>query len=545
MSADVVEFAPVPKPGGKAPKRHRDGAPPEELIRRAGLPLNDLGGARRLAAFAPGRLIYAPERGWHAWDGQRYRLADGEAAAWRLCAQLHDHVATAELDALIYSLQTARAPLEPGDQAKVANTFRAWAKSLGNAPKVKAILETHATAEGVYTPLAALDAGDAFAVANGTVRLCRSAGVQFEPGWRMEDRITLATRAAFRPEAQAPGFESFLKRVQPDPAMRDYLQRVIGYSLFLGNSEQKFFIFQGKGGDGKSTFLNAIAYALGDLVGDAQVHSFLASDQRKGSEASPDIAALAGGVRLVKVSEPPKGSQLDEGAIKQYTGGEPITARGLFKELFSFAFQACLILSCNPLPHVRGDDKGIHRRLQIIQWPVSLKEAEQDRSLGERLKGEADGILAWALEGVRRYLQDGLDAPNKVREAGEGYRATNNPWTIWWETCVERVDRAQSVPTRELRQHLVEYLSAGASDEEREALRKSVGERGFARFLDDLQVENDRDGRRGMIRRGVRLLTTAEQAEREASRAWEKNRAAAEAEAAASGLAREEPGVDG
>ena len=548
---------PVPRPPRRKKAASGDPASPvefgerpsDDMIDRARLPMNDLGAARRLALFAPGDLLWSPERGWLAWDGARYAARDGEAAAWRKVAALHDSVARSEVDAYRYVLLQAGVVPGPALDGRV-NAYRSFAKSLGNAGKVEAVLKTHARAEGVYAPLETLDPSEAFACANGTVRLRRDAGpeggVSFEPGWRRSDRITLAARAAFRPEATAPSFEAFLARVQPDPAMRDYLQRVIGYTLFLGNSEQKFFVFQGKGGDGKSTFLNAISYALGDLVGDAQVHSFLATDQRKGSEASPDIAALAGAKRLVKVSEPPLGATLDEGAIKQFTGGEAITARGLFKDLFSFPFQAGIVLSCNTTPKTKGDDKGIARRLRIIQWPVSIPESQQDRGLAARLEAEADGILQWCLAGVRAYLARGLAEPVAVRAAAEAHRSTHNPWSVWFETCVAPADPSAYVLTRELKESLAIWLAQGATEEELKVVSKTVTDRALSAFLDNLQVPSGRQNGTGvMLRRGVRLLSPEERLARAQERERERERAAAEEAVIASGLARDEPGAEG
>jgi hypothetical protein len=77
-----------------------------------------------------------------------------------------------------------------------------------------------------------------------------------------EQRITRSAGAAFDPKALPSRFLKFFEQVQPDPQVRDYLQRLAGYSAVGWSNEQKFYTFGGSGANGKSTYMGLIMDAL-------------------------------------------------------------------------------------------------------------------------------------------------------------------------------------------------------------------------------------------------------------------------------------------
>ena len=78
------------------------------------------------------------------------------------------------------------------------------------------------------------------------------------------DLMTKLAPVAFDLAAEAPTWAAFLERVLPDPAVRDFMQRFMGYSLTADVSEQCLLFLWGSGANGKSTFLNAMLNVLGD-----------------------------------------------------------------------------------------------------------------------------------------------------------------------------------------------------------------------------------------------------------------------------------------
>jgi putative DNA primase/helicase len=96
--------------------------------------------------------------------------------------------------------------------------------------------------------------------------------------------------------------------------------------------------------------------------------------------------------------------------------------RFLFKEFFSYVPTWKLWLAANHKPTIRGTDLAIWRRIPLIPFTVTIGEDEIDRQLPKKLEAEAPGILAWAVRGCAEWQQQGLNPPEAVKDASQGYR---------------------------------------------------------------------------------------------------------------------------
>jgi len=63
----------------------------------------------------------------------------------------------------------------------------------------------------------------------------------------------------------------------------------------------------------------------------------------------------------------------------------------------------------------------------LIPFLVRFEGARDDKQLGQKLRAEAEGVLAWLVEGCLAYRQRGLDPPAIVLAATEDYRAESDP----------------------------------------------------------------------------------------------------------------------
>jgi putative DNA primase/helicase len=137
------------------------------------------------------------------------------------------------------------------------------------------------------------------------------------------------------------------------------------------------------------------------------------------------------GRRLAVSYEANEGRKFDLAVMKALTGGDPITARGMRENFWTFDPQHKLWLAANSKPIVAANDEATWRRIQCIPFEVTIPEAERDPLLPKKLAAELAGILNWALAGCREWLQagggkKGLGEPRGVREATENYRADEN-----------------------------------------------------------------------------------------------------------------------
>jgi len=108
--------------------------------------------------------------------------------------------------------------------------------------------------------------------------------------------------------------------------------------------------------------------------------------------------------------------------MKNLTGGDRITARPLYGAPVSFAPTHTSLMVTNFLPKVSGNDPAAWRRIRVIPFNVVIPEADRDERLGETLELAADAILSWAVDGWRRYDDDGLPTPAAVLAATDDYQ---------------------------------------------------------------------------------------------------------------------------
>ncbi|MGN0169964.1 MAG: phage/plasmid primase, P4 family [Lachnospiraceae bacterium] len=206
-----------------------------------------------------------------------------------------------------------------------------------------------------------------------------------------------------------------------------YLQKAIGYSLIGDTREETCFILYGeKTRNGKSTLVETIAYMLGNEKGYAlnmNPETIAKKDIKDSKRASGDVARLKG-CRFLTVSEPPKRMQLDEATLKQFTGGDSITARELYQKEFQFVPEFKLFMNTNYLPNVSDDTLFSSDRMNVIKFNRQFLGKDRDKGLKQRLRTAENlsGILNWCIDGYKLYKEEGLQPPKDILDANQEYR---------------------------------------------------------------------------------------------------------------------------
>lgn len=234
-----------------------------------------------------------------------------------------------------------------------------------------------------------------------------------------QDMITKVTPLEYRKSVFCPTFMKFLNRIfNGNKDLISFVQRAAGYSLTGSTVEQVLFLCHGSGANGKSTLINAICECLGDYGTSTPMTTFV---DRQAGAATNDIARMRG-LRIITALETNKGGYLDEGTVKQLTGGDPISARFLHKEFFEFMPTFKFWLGFNHKPVIKGTDYGIWRRIKLIPFEETISEDEKDKQLPEKLKSEMPGILSWMVEGCLEWQREGLKSPLEIESATSEYR---------------------------------------------------------------------------------------------------------------------------
>ena len=207
-----------------------------------------------------------------------------------------------------------------------------------------------------------------------------------------------------------------------DAALVGYLQRLVGYSLRGDNREHAVVFLYGPGSNGKSVFLRVIQALHGDYGETASHQVFTATKQ---DEHPTSLAALVGS-RLASIPEVPPGARFNEEALKRASGGDELTARFMRQDFFTFVPQFMPLIVGNNEPSTRDVGESMRRRLHVLPFDIVVPEDQRDMGLLDKLLGELDAIMGWAIAGHLQYLERGLSPPAKVTEATEEYFADND-----------------------------------------------------------------------------------------------------------------------
>ena len=222
-----------------------------------------------------------------------------------------------------------------------------------------------------------------------------------------------------------------------DKAMQEYIQKCVGYSLSGSNKEQCAYFLYGMGNNGKSTFLDTLSDMLGDYASNTQPDTIMLQSRlgSSGGGANTDIARLKS-ARFVTCEEPTEGVRLNEGLLKQLTGGSKVTCRFLYGDEFEYTPEFKIWCATNHKPVVRGTDIGIWRRIKLIPFEVNIPKEKVDKNLKYKLRQEFPQILAWAVEGCMKWQKEGLGEPEKVLEATKDYKQEMDLIAGFVEQCV-------------------------------------------------------------------------------------------------------------
>ena len=219
-----------------------------------------------------------------------------------------------------------------------------------------------------------------------------------------------------------------------DKDLQRYLQKCVGYSLSGSTREQCAFFLYGMGNNGKSTFLDIISDIMGTYAANVQPETIMIK-RSDNNGANTDIARLKS-VRFVTSEEPSEGVRLNEGLVKQLTGGGRVTARFLYGEEFEYAPEFKIWIATNHKPVIRGTDVGIWRRIRLIPFEVNIPKDKVDKNMKYKLRKELPQILKWAVDGCVMWQAEGLEPPKAVEDATKEYKNEMDILATFCEACI-------------------------------------------------------------------------------------------------------------
>lgn len=353
----------------------------------------DAANARRLVYFMQGHYKFVPDLGWFKWDGTHYVL-DKEKAIYQTAIEAADFT----------------------QHANPSNEQIKWAQLSHNKERIANAITIAGT-----DPEVLVNAFDMDAEPND---ICTPAGIinlqtgELRPADRRTDLNTRQTAVA--PGAvPTPHWDQFLRDVLQDQERIDYLQELLGASLFGDSRFHVLPVLVGAGANGKSTLLDIVSGILGDYSA-AMPENFLLDTN---ASAHPTEIARLRGVRFAMASETRPDGKFNESRVKMLTGGDTLSARFMNQNFFDFKPTHTLFLAVNHLPAVKSGGDGFWRRLRKIDFNITIPPEKRKENLANTIiETEGAGVLQWMVEGAVRVTRQGFNEPESIKLATLEYR---------------------------------------------------------------------------------------------------------------------------
>jgi P4 family phage/plasmid primase-like protien len=252
-----------------------------------------------------------------------------------------------------------------------------------------------------------------------------------------DDYITKSTNVDYFPLDQKKHgkimaeINDFIAKLYPEEDIRNYMWEHLASCLIGINYPQTFNIYTGCGSNGKSKLVELMSVTLGEYKAVVPI-SLITSKRASIGGTSSEIAQLVG-IRYAVMQEPSKGMRLEEGPMKEITGGDPIQGRALFKNMITFQPQFKLVVCTNTLFDIKANDEGTWRRIRKVDHKAIFCETPRDddpdkpyqylidKRLDEKFKTWAPVFLAMLVE--KAFQTGGMvkDTPG-VLASSESYR---------------------------------------------------------------------------------------------------------------------------
>lgn len=426
---------------------------------------NDDGNAEHLHALVGEDMIWVEgHKSWMIWHEEnsvwtpdahnaataRARLVGPRVKA--AAAQLYDVADTMEDDS----------PEQKRTRRK-ALRLEEWGRTSGMVGRLSGMLSVMKSREGVTIPMNDFDARPDLLVCKGTTieLLPRgSGGSGGDEGIRVResqrtDYALHTTNLEYVPWAEIKrggegsglvrgrrAWESYLDTFLPDPEVRWYVQRLLGYALYGANPERKIVFFQGKTSTGKSTILEAVSAALGRYAGPFNLSMFR---ENPNESPRPDIVEALP-KRIIVATEADAEWHLHADTIKRLVGGiDQAKVRNLFSNEYMIRYPAFVpFVGTNSSPTIQGADSALWQRIIVVPFEIQRLDDDKrtDKMASIRLMSELDSrmsVLSWLVDGYVGYAREGLSSgiPAGITGATKGFRAGVSEWHSFMNEAVE------------------------------------------------------------------------------------------------------------
>lgn len=401
---------------------------------------SDAGNAEIFARDYSSHLAYVDSMGWLYWNGKKWERNEHKALlmALEFSSRMRSEAMEEYKSALHNEAVAKTNNPEGGDEVKKAveatkraKSFLAHANTTRRAARIKAILDL--SKPNLHVPGSSIDANPVeLNTSGGIIDLCTGE----LKCHRQSNYCTMITAETEDAEGSEAVWQTFLDVITCDNKdMKDFLQMIVGMSLFGKVYHEGIVFAVGDGRNGKSTFFNAVGAVLGDYTGYINIDVITT----KGSGDKAAFATLRG-KRMVIAGELEEGRRLSAATVKKLASTDPFQVEEKYKQPEIVYPSHTLFLFTNHLPRVSSTDLGTWRRILNVPFDAVIDPGKSVQNFGDILAKNASGaILSWAIEGAKRFAKNEfhLDIPQCVKAATEEYRQREHWLKNYIAECCE------------------------------------------------------------------------------------------------------------
>ena len=228
----------------------------------------------------------------------------------------------------------------------------------------------------------------------------------------VDDKFTFECPVSYLPNSNFKNANKFFMDVMPDEKEREYLRKSLGYMLTGEVDARAFFIWYGNGSNGKSVILDLLMKILDKYYVSADKSVFCKTDNKSSGAASPHIYALLG-KRMIGYSEGETSDnfELNLSVLKQISGDDELSCRGLYKDQITFKSCGKLNFATNNIPRLSKEDAVVNRTRMInfnqefVEKPTGNQKLK-DTQFTDNLKTiYLDEVFSWICQGSKIFYE--------------------------------------------------------------------------------------------------------------------------------------------